>query len=309
MSHVPPSVPGSEAALADAAAAGTRATAYGILASAALAAIKVLTGIAGNSYALIADGVESMLDILSGIVVIGGLRLAAVPPSERFPFGYGRAEPLAALVVACAIMAAAAGLAIQSVREIRTPHHAPAGYTLVVLVAVIIAKEAMFRLLVRAGRRIGSQAMQSDAWQHRSDALTSLAAFAGISVALVMGPGYEAADDWAALFACGVIAWNGARLFRDALGEVLDQAPSPAVEARVRQIGRDVPGVQAIEKVRVRKSGLYYFVEIHVEVDAAISVREGHEIGHRVDEALRRSDLPIAGIALHVEPAPGQAAR
>lgn len=304
MPDVRPSAPGSEAALADAAAAGTRATAYGILASAVLAAIKVLTGIAGNSYALVADGVESMLDILSGIVVIGGLRLATVPPSERFPFGYGRAEPLAALVVACGIMAAAAGLAIQSVREIRTPHHAPAGYTLVVLVAVIVAKEAMFRALVRAGRRIGSQAMQSDAWQHRSDALTSLAAFAGISIALLMGPGYEAADDWAALFACGVIAWNGARLFRDALGEVLDQAPSPTVEARVRQIGRAVSGVQAIEKVRVRKSGLHYFVEIHVEVDAAISVREGHEIGHRVDEALRRSELSIAGIALHVEPAP-----
>lgn len=290
--------------VATAAAAGARATLNGILASAVLAAVKVLTGIVGNSYALVADGVESMLDIISGVIVLGSLRISAVPPNDRFPFGYGRAEPLAGLVVSCALVLTAAGLAIQSVREVVTPHHAPAAYTLIVLVAVIAAKEVMFRRLVAAGRRINSQAIENDAWQHRSDALTSIAAFVGISIALYMGPGYEAADDWAALFACLVIAWNGGRLFRESLREVLDAAvPSPVVE-RIRAVGRTVPGVQDIEKIRVRKSGLWYFAEIHIVVDGGMPVRDGHTIGHEVDLALQRADLALGGIALHVEPAP-----
>jgi cation diffusion facilitator family transporter len=287
-----------------AAARGARATLHGILASAVLATIKVLTGIVGNSYALVADGVESLLDIFSGVVVLGSLRVSAVPPNERFPFGYGRAEPLAALVVAGALVVTALGLAIQSVREVITPHHAPEPYTLVVLLVVIAAKEIMFRRLVRTGRTIGSQAIENDAWQHRSDAVTSIAAFAGITAALVLGPGYEAADDWAALFACGVIAWNGVRLFRGALAEVLDAAVPPDVVNRIRQIGLAVPGVHDLEKIRVRKSGLSYFAEIHIEVDGAISVREGHHIAHLVDEALQRSAIPLVGVALHVEPAP-----
>ncbi len=228
--------------LAEAAARGTRATVWGIVASSLLAAVKIIGGILGNSYALIADGIESMLDIMSSLVVWGSLRFSTQPADEEHPYGYGKVEPLAALVVATALFAAAIGITIQSIREIHTPHHTPAGFTLIILVGVVITKECMFRRLFRTGETIGSTSMQTDAWHHRSDSLTSIAAFIGISIALIAGKGYEAADDWAALFAAAVIAFNGTRLFRSAWREVLDASPPPEVIANVRSVAQSCRG-------------------------------------------------------------------
>jgi cation diffusion facilitator family transporter len=289
--------------IAAAALRGSRATAISIVASAALAAIKILSGVIGNSHALIADGVESILDIFSSLVVLGSLRLAATPPTQRYPFGYGRVEPLGALVVSLVLLAVAVGIAIESVREILTPHHAPAKFTLAVLIGVVLVKELMFRRLERMGTKISSTAIRSDAWHHRSDALTSVAAFIGISIALVGGEGYESADAWAALAACLVIAFNGVHLLRVALAEVLDVAAPEKIENRVRAVALEVPGVSSIDKCRVRKSGLGYFVEIHVVVDGDMSVREGHEIAHLVKDALTAEDLGILDVTVHIEPA------
>jgi len=280
-----------------------RATVVGIVASVFLAAIKVIAGLLGHSYALIADGFESMLDILSALVVWGSLRIAVRPPTERFPYGFGKAEPLAAVAVAAVLVIAAAALAIQSVREILTPHHMPAPFTLVVLIVVVAAKETMFRALARTGREIGSSAVRADAWHPRSDALTSLAAFVGISVALLGGPGYESADDWAALLACSLIAWNGVRLFRTAWAELLDVAPGPEVVGAVRQCAGSVEGVRAIDKCHLRKSGLGLFCEIHVVVDAELPVREGHRIAHAVKDALLDATPGLLDVSVHIEPA------
>jgi len=275
----------------------------GTVASAVLAAVKILAGLLGNSYALIADGIESLLDILSSLVVWGSLKVAISPPSSRYPYGYGKAEPLSALVVALVLLVAAAGIAIQSVREILTPHHLPAAFTLFVLVGVVAAKEGMFRVLSRAGRSIGSLAMQTDAWHHRSDALTSVAAFIGISIALIGGEGYESADDWAALLACAVIAFNGVRLLRSAVRDVLDASPPPEVVRKVRQAAAAVDEVLDIEKCRVRRSGLGLFCEIHVVVDGEMSVYHGHRIAHEVKDALLSAELEILDAAVHIEPA------
>jgi cation diffusion facilitator family transporter len=280
-----------------------KATTVGICASAILAIAKIVAGVFGDAYALVADGAESMLDIFSSLVVLGSLRLATAPPNQKYPFGYGRAEPLASLVVALVLLAAAGGIAVQSVREIFTPHHAPQPFTLVVLIIVVAVKELMFRRLSRAGDDIGSSAVSSDAWHHRSDALTSVAAFIGISISIICGKGYESADDWAALAACGVIAFNGVRLFRSALQEVMDVAPDDATSVKIREIASQVDGVLAIDKCRVRKSGLGYFVELHVMVDGDDSVRRGHEIGHRVKDVLLASGLGVLDVAMHVEPA------
>jgi len=280
-----------------------RATVLGIVASTVLAVVKVVSGILGNSYALIADGIESMLDIMSSLVVWGSLKVAAQPANERYPYGYGKAEALAALAVATALLGAAIGITIQSIREIRTPHHTPEPFTLIVLVGVVVTKELMFRALSRTGKSIGSHAMQTDAWHHRSDSLTSLAAFLGISIAILAGEGYESADDWAALFAAGVIAFNGTKLFRSALRDVLDVAPPIEAVERVRSIAAAVPGVAEIDKCRVRRSGLSLFVDIHVVVDGSLTVREGHTIAHQVKNALLGADLGILDAALHVEPA------
>ena len=281
---------------------GMRLAMNGIFISAALATIKILSGIFGNCYALIADGVESLVDIFSSFVVWGTLRIAARPADSNHPFGHGRAESLGAMAVSLALLAVALGLATQSIREILTPHHAPAPFTLLVLIVVVVTKELLFRHFHFAGKEMGSQAIASDAWHHRSDALTSLAAFIGISIALIAGKGYETADDWAALFACGVIAYNGVRLLRAALDEVMDIAPPAENEQRVRSTAASVSGVSGIEKCRMRKSGLSLFVDIHVEVDGDITVRAGHDIAHRVKDALLAMDPRIQDVVVHIEP-------
>jgi cation diffusion facilitator family transporter len=258
----------------------------------------------GHSYALIADGIESMLDVVSGFVVAGSLKIAARPPNEKYPYGYGKVETVAALVISLGLIAAAAVIAIQSVREILSPHRAPAAFTLVVLVLVVATKELLFRFLSRTGETIASGAIRSDAWHHRSDSFTSLAAFLGISISLVMGAGYEAADDWAALFAAGVIASNGAGLLRSAWREILDASLPDNVIDDIREIARNVDGVAGIDMCRVRKSGLGLWVDIHVEVLGDRTVLAGHEIAHRVKDALLASDHNVVDAVVHIEPMP-----
>lgn len=287
----------------DAAAShGIRSSLAGVLVNMLLAAAKAIAGILGNSYALVADAIESAFDVASSFVVMGGLKIAAAPPDEDHPYGHGKAEPLAAMVVAVALCTAAVGIAIQSTREIVTPHHAPAPFTLLVLVLVVLVKESMFRYVVGVGRRVASTAVQTDAWHHRSDALTSAAAFVGISVALIGGEGYEAADDWAALLVAGVIFTNGVRLLVPAVQEVMDRAPSPEIEELVRATAERIPGVAGLDKCKVRKSGLSYFVDLHVEVDGALTVSQGHHIAHLVKDAIRAANARIVDVLVHIEP-------
>ncbi|MFM7739608.1 MAG: cation diffusion facilitator family transporter [Planctomycetota bacterium] len=274
----------------------------GVAVNAALAMLKIVAGIFGNSYALIADGLESTSDIVTSLIVWGGLRVAATPADERHPYGYGKAEALAGSVAALALLVAAVIIAVQSIREIFTPHHLPHWSTLLVLVAVIITKELLARWMGQIGSAENSSSLQADAWHHRSDAITSLAAFVGITIGLIGGPGYEPADDWAALLACLVIGFSGIRLLRGSVREVLDAAPPAVFEQQVRELALQVPGVRAIEKCRIRKSGLRYFIEIHVEVDGQATVHEGHVIGGKVRRALRESSLRIADAFVHIEP-------
>ena len=282
---------------------GARIALIGMLINLVFAAAKILGGLFGNAYVLIADGIESALDIAGSFVIWGGLKLAARPPDETHPYGHGKAEPIAAVIVACGVLAAALGLAIQSVREIFTPHHGPAPFTLAILIVVIFVKEILFRYVNRIGRYTESTAVQTDAWHHRSDAFTSAAAFIGISIALIGGERWRSADDWAALFACAVIAANGIRLLRPAFYEIMDTAPRGEIVDLVRGAAAKVPGAIEIEKSFVRKMGLSFYVDIHVGVNENISVREGHGIAHAVKDAIQRSDPRIADVLVHIEPA------
>ena len=281
---------------------GARVALLGLLINVVLATAKILAGFFGNSYVLIADGIESALDIGGSVVIWGGLKVASRPPDETHPYGHGKAEPLAAIIVSMGVLAAALGLSIQSVREIFLPHHAPAPFTLVVLIIVIAVKELMYRYVVRIGRDVESTAVQTDAWHHRTDAMTSVAALIGISVALIGGEGWESADDWAALFACALIAANGYRLLKPALHEIMDTAPRGPILDTVRQAACAVPGVIEIEKFYIRKMGLSYYVDLHVGVDGVISVREGHHIAHAVKRAIQENDVRIADVLVHIEP-------
>jgi cation diffusion facilitator family transporter len=281
---------------------GLTASATGIAANIALAFIKVLTGIFGNSYALIADGIESTADVVSSLIVWGSLKVAVKPADENHPYGHGRAESLAGLVVAAALLVAAVLIAAESVKEIRTPHSAPAWFTLPVLLLVIATKWVLSRYVLGTAREIESSALKGDAWHHLSDAITSAAAFIGISIGLIGGKGYEAADDWAALLACLIIAYNGLLLLWRTAQELMDVAPPDAMKERVFAVVRAVAGVVGVEKVWLRKYGLGYVADLHVIVKGDLTVREGHRIAHEVKSALQKSDLRIADALIHVEP-------
>jgi cation diffusion facilitator family transporter len=282
--------------------AGLRISALAVAINVLLAIGKIITGVVGNSYALIADGIESTGDIFSSVIVWGGLRIAIKPADADHPFGHGKAESIAAVVVSLMLLGAALLIAVQSIGEIRTPHHAPEWFTLVVLLGVIAIKETLYRFVFKVGHSLESSALKGDAWHHRSDALTSAAAFIGISIALLGGPGFESADDWAALAACGVIVWNGLRLLRAVADEMMDASVSPEVVAFTKVIAAGVEGVLGVEKCRIRKSGLYLSMDIHIMVDGDLSVRRSHAISHQVKDRLLASQHRINDVTVHIEP-------
>lgn len=284
---------------------GQRASAISLALNTGLAAVKLACGLVGNSYALVADAIESLGDIFSSAIVRAGLVIASRPADDNHPYGHGKAEPLATLAVAGMLLAAAVIIAVQAIHEIGTPHHTPAWYTLVVLIGVVILKETMYRYEIRVGREIGSTAVAADAWHHRGDALTSLAAAIGITIALLGGPGYEPADDWAALFACLIIVFNGVRFAQTAVHELMDTSPQPTVADAVRASALSVSGARVVEKLLVRKIGHHYYVDLHLEVDPDLTVREGHTIAHAVKDAIVSQTSNVADVLVHVEPHEG----
>lgn len=270
--------------------------------NALLAVTKLVAGVVGNSYALIADAVESTADILSSLIVWSGLRVAGRAPDEEYPFGYGKAEALAAAVVALMLLGAAVGIAYQAVREIRTPHLTPAPWTLIVLGAVMTIKWIMARRVRAVGEDIGSRAVEADAWHHLSDTLTSTAAFVGISIALWGGPGWESADDWAALLATGIIAYNGTIMLRASLRDLMDRMPGAEIVDPVRRAAQSVPGVLATEKLAVRRTGMTYRVTLHVQTEPTLPIREAHIVGGMVKSAIRAAVPRVDSVLVHLEP-------
>jgi cation diffusion facilitator family transporter len=286
---------------------GIRAAQAGILINAVLAGIKLLAGIVGNTYALVADAVESMADIFGSLIVWGGLHVASLPADEDHPFGHGKAEALAAMVVSLMLLGAAVGISVEAVKEIRTPHATPAPWTLAVLVGVMLVKWTLSRRVHAVGAETGSTAVQADAQHHLSDAITSAAAFIGISIALLGsrfrgGAGWESADDWAALVASTVIAFNGISMIRAAVHDLMDRMPGQAIVEPIRDAALGVPGVSAIEKLHVRKAGMAYHVTVHVQTDGAMPLDAAHALGGRVKRAIRASSPQVSDVLVHMEP-------
>ena len=283
-------------------ASAVRAAQLGMLVNVALTAAKLVGGIIGHSYALIADAAESAFDLFGSLAVWTGVRIADRDATEEYPFGFGKAEAIAGASVAMLLLIASVGIAVASVHEILTPHHAPAPWTLGVLAIVIVIKEYMTRRVRRVARLAGSTALVADAQHHRSDALTSLAAFIGISVALAGGRGWESADDWAALGAAGIIAWNGAALMRTAVADLMDRVAAPDVVAAIRDAARAVDDVRAVEKLAVRRAGRGYWVDIHVQADPGMSLDAAHVVSGKVKGAIRATTPQVLGVLVHMEP-------
>lgn len=280
-----------------------RITFTGMVVNALLATSKMAAGIMGSSNALIADGVESLADLLSSLVVWRGVTLAAEPPDEEHPYGHGKAEPLAAAVVATMLLVAALWITIESVREIFRPHGAPASFTLGVLIGVVVIKEILFRRVLKTATEIESTVVHSDAWHHRSDAITSTFALIGIGVALLGGPGWERADDIAAILAAGIIAFNGWRLLRPAMNELMDTSPELGWRQRISSIAERTQHVIRVEKCIVRKMGYEYFADMHVEVDPNMTVRDAHLVAHIVKDNIRAELPQVRDVLVHIEPA------
>jgi cation diffusion facilitator family transporter len=282
-----------------------RTALIGLCVNAVLAVVKIAAGIVGNSQALIADGIESTADLFSSLVVWSGLRIASRSADEQYPFGYGKAEALSAVAVGLLLFLAAAAIAFESVHQILTPHNTPRAFTLVVLVGVILVKELWFRRVRRLGESVGSTVVSADAWHHRSDAITSAAAFIGISVALIGGPGWESADDWAALLASAVIVYNAVGVVRPAVNDLMDRAPGEAMLSRVAVAARGVPGVRAIEKLKVRKAGMGYYVDLHVQADPQMALHDAHVLSGMVKSSIREAVPEVHGALIHMEPFEG----
>lgn len=281
---------------------GIRAAQLGVFVNTLLAITKLLAGVVGNSYALVADAIESGIDIFSSLIVMSGLRIARREPNAEFPFGFGRAENLATAVVALMLLGAAVGIAVEAVREILTPHHLPAAWTLIVLAAVVLIKWLVSRRVLSVSVDIGSKSIKADAWHHLSDAVTSTAAFIGISIALWGGPGWESADDWATLIAVVVIAYNGCTILLDALRDLMDAAPEGKVIAEIRAIAEKVPDVLAVEKLLVRRSGMDYHVAIHIQSSPSMSLHNAHAVGGRVKAAIKAAMPRVGAVLVHMEP-------
>ncbi len=279
-----------------------KATYFSIVGNIGLALIKGLAGFFGNSYALIADAIESTTDIFASFLVLFGIKYSNKPADENHPYGHGRAEPLITFLVVGFLITSATIIAYESINNIGTPHELPKSWTLIVLGTIIIWKEYSFRLVMRRSIESNSSSLKADAWHHRSDAITSVAAFIGISIALILGKGYESADDWAALFAAGFIFYNSYLIFRPALGEIMDENLYDDLIVEIRKVSLQVKGVESTEKCFIRKAGMKYHVDLHAIVNANITVKEGHDISHLLKDTLRAEIPELGHVLIHIEP-------
>ncbi len=279
-----------------------RTTYFSIFSNLCLAIIKGVAGVFGNSYALIADAIESTTDILTSILVLFGLKYAKRPADKNHPYGHGKIEPLITFLIVAVLVSSALFIAYQSIQNIKTPQVAPKPWTLIILSIVILWKETTFRVVIKKSKETNSSSLKADAWHHRSDAITSLMAFIGISLALILGTGYEAADDWAALFASLLILYNSYKIFRPALAEIMDEDIYDDLVKKIRKEALKVEGVIDTEKCFVRKTGTQFHVDLHAIVDGKISVKKGHEISHKLKDHLILQINNIAQVLIHIEP-------
>lgn len=275
---------------------------FSIIGNIALSIIKWITGYFGNSYALIADAIESTTDIFSSSLVLFGIKYSSKPADKNHPYGHGRIETLITFLVVVFLITSASIIAHDSIINIGTPHDVPEPYTLFILGFIILWKEISYRFVIEKSLATKSSSLKADAWHHRSDAITSLAAFIGISISLFLGKGYESADDWAALLAAGFIYYNSYLIFRPALGEIMDEQQYENLLNQIKILSKTVDGVINIEKCLARKTGMKFYIDLHLTVDAEISVKKGHAIAHNLKDKIKKEMPEIADILIHIEP-------
>jgi cation diffusion facilitator family transporter len=281
---------------------GLRSVTIGMFANAALALIKGLAGILGHSYALVADAAESVADIGGSIVVWSGLRVSAQSPDYDHPYGHGKAEPLAAAAVGLMLCGAALGILVKSIQAMFAPHGSPQPFTLGVLVVVIAVKIMLARTILRVADDMDSRALTADAWHHRADVITSAAAFVGISATLIGGDSWHWCDGAAGSVASIVVFLNGLHILRPAVHELMDGVPDVDLLSRVMAAAHAVSGVRLIEKLKARKFGARYLVDLHAQADPMLSLADAHELSGRIKSAIREAVPAVQDVLVHMEP-------
>ncbi len=282
----------------------TRAATLGLAVNLGLGLVKLIGGVVGHSFALIADAVNSLGDVVSTLVVLYSIRVAQRPADEEHPYGHTRAEGIAAAAVSLLIIGSALVVGWEAIQRLPLDHAIPPVWTLWIAAGNVLIKEGLYRYKVAVGRRTGSTAIIANAWDHRSDALSALAVFIGLAAIRGGGKAWIWADEAASLVVVAAILWQGWHLFRQSASELMDVQADPGFVESIRQIAAAVPGVMAIEKLWVRKSGLEYFVDIHIQVESRLTVAAGHTIGHRVKDQLMEECPSLRDVLVHLEPYP-----
>jgi cation diffusion facilitator family transporter len=273
-----------------------------MLVSAALATTKIAVGLNANSTAVVSDGLESVGDVLTSGLVLFGLLIAAKPPDSEHPYGHGRLETLSALVVGMILIASGSLIAFRSFQRAWESQHAPAAYAVWPLVASIAVKSAMSLSKWRLGRRIRSAALTADAWHDTVDILSGTVALIAVAITLADPVRFAAADHLGGSAVGFIVIFVGIRVVRDTTLQLMDTMPDPEDMQRIREVGLGVPGALGIEKCFARKTGLQWHVDLHLDVDPAMSVFASHEIASEVRARIREKLDWVADVLVHVEP-------
>jgi len=279
-----------------------KATLVGLVVNLILGIVKLVAGLLGGSFALISDAVNSLGDTLSSIVTLAALWYAQLPADEEHPYGHTRVEAVAGAYVAVLIVITALYIGGEAIARIGNEILVPPVWTLWIAGANILIKESLYWYNRAIGFRTGSIAIAASAWDHRSDALCSLAVLVGLGLVRWAGPAFSWADSAAALVVVGAILWSGGRLLFQSTGELLDPQADASFVDQIRRVAASVSGVRAVETLWVRKTGIEYLVDIHIQVDASMTVEAGHRIGHQVKYDLVNNFDRVKDVLVHLEP-------
>jgi cation diffusion facilitator family transporter len=273
-----------------------------MLVSAALAAAKIAVGLRANSTAVVSDGLESVSDVLTSGLVLFGLVIAAKPPDAKHPYGHGRLETLSALVVGMILVVTGSLISFRSLQRAWEPQHTPASYAIWPMLASIAVKSAMSFTKWRLGRRIGSAALAADAWHDTVDVLSGTTALIAVAITLSDPLRLAFADHLGGTAIGLIVIFVGLRVVYDTTLQLMDTMPDPQSMQRIREVGLTVPGALGIEKCYARKTGLQWHVDLHLDVDPAMSVYESHHIASEVRARIREKLGWVADVLVHVEP-------
>jgi cation diffusion facilitator family transporter len=279
-----------------------RASWIGLATNLSLGIVKLIGGLIGSSFALIADAVNSLGDSVTAVIVLYSLKVAESPADKEHPYGHTRAEGIAALTVSVLIIVSALWVGWEALIQFQGKKSVPPIWTLWIAGTNVLIKEGLYRYKMAVGKRTGSMSIVANAWDHRSDALCALAVVIGLAAIRLGGSSWAWADKLAALVVVVVIVWAGARLFRQSASELMDVQADEGLVTEIRKMAADTPGVREVDKLWVRKSGLEFFIDIHIQVDPGMTVDSGHRIGHQVKAKLLKGFPAIRDVLVHLEP-------